>query len=204
MAGVSQAAVSVGAKDGMLILPPTAPSKIMSVETDRCSIRAQRASGSYGDTFRVKKPLLTMCGIAGYCRISMGGQVDSGVFVRRMTRIPSRIAGPDDEGVHVEPGVGLGHRRLAILDLSRWRSSADGHAGRRSLWITYNGEIYNFRELRRELEQHWLAVHGRSQTRKCCCMRIASGATSAGESVLKASFALALWNRPERTLHLVA
>jgi asparagine synthase (glutamine-hydrolysing) len=59
--------------------------------------------------------------------------------------------GPDDEGVHVEPGLAMGHRRLAIIDLS-----PTGHQPMRDpglpLSITYNGEIYNYRELRKELE----------------------------------------------------
>ena len=59
--------------------------------------------------------------------------------------------GPDDEGIHVDGPVGLGHRRLSIIDVSA--------AGRQpmtnedeTVWLTYNGEIYNFRELRRLLE----------------------------------------------------
>ena len=107
----------------------------------------------YGDTFRVAEYGISMCGITGYCLSSTGGPVDSSALVRRMTRVRWRIGGPDDEGIHVEPGVGLGHRRLAILDLSLRRPPTDGDAGLRSLWITYNGEIYNFRELRRALEQ---------------------------------------------------
>ena len=58
--------------------------------------------------------------------------------------------GPDDSGIWLGEGVGLGHRRLSVIDL------AGGHqpmtTGDSGLWITYNGEIYNYLELREELE----------------------------------------------------
>ena len=58
--------------------------------------------------------------------------------------------GPDDEGHYIEPGIAMGMRRLSIIDL------AGGHQPlsnlQRTLWVVCNGEIYNFRELRRELE----------------------------------------------------
>jgi asparagine synthase (glutamine-hydrolysing) len=90
-----------------------------------------------------------MCGISGL--VNCGDRET----LARMTRIQAH-RGPDDSGLwdhkfHDGSYIGLGSRRLAILDLS-----ADGHMpmcnADRSVWITYNGEIYNFRELRRELE----------------------------------------------------
>src|SRR3989337_1562400 len=89
-----------------------------------------------------------MCGIAGVA-IRDGGLVDEGL-VREMTDVLAH-RGPDGAGVHVEGRVGLGHRRLAIIDLSAAAGQPmAGGEGRG--WITFNGEIYNFRELRRELE----------------------------------------------------
>src|SRR5688572_11195168 len=95
-----------------------------------------------------------MCGIAGVVTSApslCGSELHS--RVSRMTHV-LRHRGPDDAGVwtDIEAGVALGHRRLAIVDLS-----ADGHqpmvsaAGR--LVIVFNGEIYNFLQLRRELEE---------------------------------------------------
>ena len=87
-----------------------------------------------------------MCGIAGMWRSS---DKDA---LQKMTDLQAH-RGPDDSGIYCDSqrGVGLGHRRLSILDLSpsghQPMSYADGR-----LWITYNGEIYNFRELRTELE----------------------------------------------------
>ena len=61
-----------------------------------------------------------------------------------------RHRGPDDEGIHVEGGVGLGMRRLSIIDLSTGHQPI--HNEDETIWIVFNGEIYNYRELRRELE----------------------------------------------------
>ena len=61
-----------------------------------------------------------------------------------------RHRGPDDEGVYVEPGVGLGMRRLSIIDLSTGHQPIHNEDG--AVWVVFNGEIYNFRELRGELE----------------------------------------------------
>ena len=61
-----------------------------------------------------------------------------------------RHRGPDDEGVWVDDGVALGMRRLSIIDLSTGHQPMHNEDG--SVWIVFNGEIYNFRELRAELE----------------------------------------------------
>ena len=89
-----------------------------------------------------------MCGIAGILNLD-GRPCDPGdvrTFADALTH-----RGPDGSGVHTDGPIGLGHRRLAILDLSEHgrqpMRSVDGR-----YWITYNGEIFNFLELRRELE----------------------------------------------------
>ena len=88
-----------------------------------------------------------MCGIAGIVNDGAGGQIDAEMIHRMCQAIVHR--GPDDEGVLVKDGVGLGMRRLSIIDL------AGGHQPvfneDRSVWIVFNGEIYNFPELREEL-----------------------------------------------------
>jgi len=89
-----------------------------------------------------------MCGIAGIFHVATAKPVDP-ARVRAMTRVLAH-RGPDGEGVWTAPGVGLGHRRLAVIDLdtgAQPMASADG-----DLHIVYNGEIYNFREVRAELE----------------------------------------------------
>src|SRR5262245_37623957 len=102
-----------------------------------------------------------MCGIAGRLNFRTGAPVDAATVGRMTTLLAHR--GPDGERIHVEGPVGLGHRRLAIIDLSPLASqpmaSADG-----SLWITYNGEIYNFLELRQELETRGHRFRSQSDT----------------------------------------
>ncbi|MDD1658789.1 MAG: asparagine synthase (glutamine-hydrolyzing), partial [Methanomicrobiales archaeon] len=88
-----------------------------------------------------------MCGIAGICLIS-GGTVDPALLERMSERIHHR--GPDGSGTYVDGPVGLAHRRLAIIDLTdaakQPMTNEDG-----TLWLVFNGEIYNFIELRKEL-----------------------------------------------------
>ena len=97
-----------------------------------------------------------MCGIAGI--IDNQRPVSEAQLNAMTTAIRHR--GPDDEGIYIneKKSAGLGHRRLSFLDLSEKGrqplSSADG-----SLWITYNGEIYNFRELKKELQQFGHVFH---------------------------------------------
>src|SRR5436190_24281274 len=99
-----------------------------------------------------------MCGIAGYY-----GRFESGLL-DDMTRLIAH-RGPDDHGKYVstDGAVGLGHRRLSIIDLAptghQPMFSSDGkHV------IVFNGEIYNYRELRRELEQRGCSFRGTSDT----------------------------------------
>ena len=90
-----------------------------------------------------------MCGIAGIFHCGTAKPVDPG-RIARMTRALAH-RGPDGEGVWTDHGIGLGHRRLSIIDLEgspQPMQSADGRAV-----IAFNGEIYNYRALRRELEQ---------------------------------------------------
>lgn len=90
-----------------------------------------------------------MCGIAGIFHAETPKPVDPARVVRMCDALAHR--GPDGAGVWTDHGVGLGHRRLSIIDLAgspQPMHSADGRAV-----IVFNGEIYNFRELRRELEQ---------------------------------------------------
>ena len=90
-----------------------------------------------------------MCGIAGVLSAS-GGPVATELIEDMTTAIAHR--GPDDHGVHLDGPVALGNRRLAIIDLSpAGHQPMANEAG--DLVLTYNGEIYNFRELRSELER---------------------------------------------------
>jgi len=101
-----------------------------------------------------------MCGIAGLFTVSVPKPVDP-ARVRAMADVLAH-RGPDGSGVWTAPGVGLGHRRLSIIDLATGDQpmrSADG-----KLALSYNGEIYNFREVRAELEAFGHAFRTESDT----------------------------------------
>lgn len=94
-----------------------------------------------------------MCGICGVIDYNRNSSLNEDL-VRRMCN-ELRHRGPDDEGVHIKknscPAVGLGHRRLSIIDLStvghQPMSNENG-----TIWLVFNGEVYNYRDLRQELE----------------------------------------------------
>ena len=101
-----------------------------------------------------------MCGIAGF--LNTNGEPASTVLVKRMTDVIAH-RGPDGEGQYVDGAIGLGHRRLAILDLSpaghQPMQTADGR-----YLISYNGEVYNFNELRTELEARGYKFRSQTDT----------------------------------------
>ncbi len=111
--------------------------------------------------------------------------------------------GPDSSGTWVDPaaGIALGHRRLAVIDLSPAGHQPMVSADDRCV-IVYNGEVYNFVELRAELEARGRRFRGRSDTEvivEACC----EWGLEDTVRRLIGMFAFALWDRQERTLHLV-
>ena len=143
-----------------------------------------------------------MCGLAGSWEPR--GERD-GDALKRIARTMARLVesrGPDDAGEWADPdsGIALGHRRLAIVDLSpRGRQpmvSTDGN-----LVIAYNGEIYNFRELRAELEASGASFLGDSDTEVLLEACAAWGIERALVRCI-GMFALAVWDRTSRRLHL--
>src|SRR5690348_8994932 len=89
-----------------------------------------------------------MCGIAGIVGHGSGEVVDAAAIRRMCRTILHR--GPDDEGTYVKGSVGLGMRRLSIIDLAGGHQPV--HNEDNTVWIVFNGEVYNFPELRPELE----------------------------------------------------
>ncbi|MGD1953389.1 MAG: asparagine synthase (glutamine-hydrolyzing) [Leptolyngbyaceae cyanobacterium] len=137
-----------------------------------------------------------MCGIAGL--INSNGEPVSPVILQRMTDAIAH-RGPDGEGHWIEGNVGLGHRRLAILDLSPAGHQPMVSADHRFV-LSYNGEIYNFQVLRAELEAigYWF----RSKTdSEVVLYALAEWGVKAFER-LNGMFALALWDRKQRSLLL--
>ena len=106
--------------------------------------------------------------------------------------------GPDDEGYYIKGPAALGQRRLAILDLAGGRQPMGNEDG--TVWVTFNGEIYNFRELRARLEGlgHRFATH--SDTEAIVHAYEQYGPACVKE--LRGMFAFALWDQPKQTLLL--
>ena len=141
-----------------------------------------------------------MCGVAGYLFTHRETVDPRGVVSRMMESLRHR--GPDDGGSWVDDkaGVALGHRRLAVIDLSAdGRQPMISHGGRYVL--SYNGEIYNFIELRDELTHERVRFQGRSDTEVLLAAVETWGLEAAIERFV-GMFAFALWDRTERTLHL--
>ena len=140
-----------------------------------------------------------MCGIGG-CLIVRRAATCSELEARLWRMIATlRHRGPDDEGVWTDGRAGLAHARLSIIDLSpaghQPMASADGTA-----WITYNGEIYNFAEIRRELEALGYSFRSRGDTEV-----IVNGWQAWGPKIfsrLRGMFALAIWDRRSQRLIL--
>jgi len=140
-----------------------------------------------------------MCGIGG--ALLPNAALPAPEIEARLWRMIARIRhrGPDDEGVWTDGLCGLGHARLSIIDLSpaghQPIASADG-----AVWLTYNGEIYNFAAIRDELTALGYVFRSRTDSEV-----IANGWHAWGPALfprLRGMFALALWDRRTRRLIL--
>ena len=136
-----------------------------------------------------------MCGITGIYS-SKGAPIDR-VTLRGMTdQLAHR--GPDGEGFHVAPGIGLGHRRLSIIDLGGGAQPISNEDG--SIVIVFNGEIYNFVELREELLSHGHQFKTRTDTEVIVHAYEQWGPDCTGR--FNGIFAFALWDQNTRSLLL--
>ena len=146
-----------------------------------------------------------MCGIAGFGeeRIIPGWsrESDAAVAVRTQLRrmcAAIRHRGPDDEGMHVESGAALGMRRLSIIDLATGHQPIHNEDG--TVWVVFNGEIYNYTELRRELEGLGHQFYTASDTETIVHAYDEWGEEAFGR--LRGMFGIALWDRREGALLL--
>ena len=135
-----------------------------------------------------------MCGIIGVC--NRGGEPVAAGLLKRMTDIIAH-RGPDSEGHYTDGPVGLGHRRLSIIDLSPL-----GHQPMANetgdVVIVFNGEIYNFQKLRVELEAHGHRFHSQTDTEA-----IVHAYEEWGEECVhrfNGMFAFAIWDRRQQRL----
>lgn len=147
-----------------------------------------------------------MCGIAGGVWYEPTAAIDAATLAR-MTNV-LRHRGPDDEGFYLRTipgdarrpscGVALGHRRLAIIDLVSGHQPMTNED--ETIWIVFNGEIYNFRQLRQELEQSGHRFRTRSDTEVLLHLYEEKGLDFL--KFVNGMFGLALWDEPRRRLIL--
>jgi asparagine synthase (glutamine-hydrolysing) len=136
-----------------------------------------------------------MCGITGVFKLN--GSVAEQMLLQKMTDL-LKHRGPNGQGVWVSPeqNIGLGHRRLAILDLSENGAQPMHYGGRYT--ITFNGEIYNYLELRQELIGKGYSFTSDSDTEVLLAAYEEYGAEALGH--LDGMFALAIWDEQEKRL----
>jgi len=136
-----------------------------------------------------------MCGIAGIVRWD-GTQVEEG-DVRAMCRAMAH-RGPDEEGLYLGDGVGLGMRRLSIIDLDGGQQPVTNED--RTVWVVFNGEIYNYKELRRQLEQRGHTFRTSSDTETIVHLYEDLGPQCVDQ--LRGMFALAIWDERQQQILL--
>lgn len=137
-----------------------------------------------------------MCGISGLFDTQGLRSFDPGLLVR-INNVQSH-RGPDEDGLHLEPGLALGHRRLSVIDLSTGQQPLFNEDG--SVAIVFNGEIYNFQSLVPELQSLGYRFRTRSDTEVIVHAWQAWGADCVHR--LRGMFAFALWDRHRQTLFL--
>jgi asparagine synthase (glutamine-hydrolysing) len=137
-----------------------------------------------------------MCGIVGIVGAKDDGWIEAEVIHQMCQTLVHR--GPDDEGMFVKNGAGLGMRRLSVIDLSGGNQPVFNEDG--SIWVVFNGEIYNFLELRRELEARGHRFSTRSDTEVIVHLYEDLGTDCVHR--LRGMFAFALFDARQRRLLL--
>jgi asparagine synthase (glutamine-hydrolysing) len=137
-----------------------------------------------------------MCGIVGVFDSAGRGEISRALLDQMNRSLLHR--GPDEGGLHLEPGIGLGHRRLSIIDLSTGQQPLYNED--RSVVVVFNGEIYNFQELVPELQALGHIFHTRSDTEVIVHAWEAWGVDCVQR--FRGMFAFALWDRNRETLFL--
>src|ERR1051325_9799760 len=136
-----------------------------------------------------------MCGIAGIVRAN-GAAVDRDLLQRMNGAIRHR--GPDEDGLYFNDGVGLAMRRLAIIDLKTGQQPIHNHD--RTKWLGFNGEIYNYREVRGQLEKLGHKFYTDSDTEVVVAAYDEYGTDCPKH--LRGMFAFAIWDERDKSLFL--
>jgi len=137
-----------------------------------------------------------MCGICGKLILNGIGRIDSSLIKRMSDAMTHR--GPDDEGIYLGRGIGLGHRRLSIIDLNTGKQPICNE--NEGIWVVFNGEIYNYRELRSELSAKGHIFKTQTDTEVIVHLYEEYGEGFVNK--LRGMFGIALWDNTERVLVL--
>src|SRR6202158_3481887 len=135
-----------------------------------------------------------MCGIAGVMKFGRDARVETGV-VRQMCNVMAH-RGPDDDGVYTDGPVGLGMRRLSIIDVAGGHQPISNETG--TVWIVFNGEIYNHADLPKDLEVRAHRYKTNSDTETIVHLYEEYGRDCV--NYLRGMFAFAIWDRERRSL----
>ena len=135
-----------------------------------------------------------MCGICG--RLNLNGHPPTENEIERMVQTLHH-RGPDDQGIHIAPYIGLGQRRLSIIDL-RPSACAPLTNEDRSIWLVFNGEIYNFKELRSKLTSQGHTFATSTDTEVIVHLYEEKGEACLDD--LRGMFAFALWDAARKRL----
>lgn len=139
-----------------------------------------------------------MCGICGVVRLVPPGPGEPRITEDAVVRMRDAMAhrGPDDEGVFIGDGAALGHRRLSIIDLSGSRQPMANPD--ETVWLTYNGEVYNFQDVRAELDARGVTFRTKGDTE--VVLRAYEVWGDAAVSRLRGMFAFGIWDARRRRL----
>ena len=137
-----------------------------------------------------------MCGINGIYDFRKREPVDEELLLRM--RDVQEHRGPDECGVHIDGALGFGHRRLSIIDLASGQQPLTNEDG--TVWITFNGEIFNHAELRNELVQKGHSFRTHSDTEVIVHLYEQEGVDCARR--LRGQFAFAIWDAPHQRLFM--
>lgn len=140
---------------------------------------------------------MPMCGLAGILCFDPDAIVTKRELEPMVAALRPR--GPDGTGYHTEPGIGLGHARLSIIDIEGGDQPIHNEA--ETVWTAFNGEIFNYVELRRDLEQRGHRFYTHTDTEVIVHLYEEYGDNFATH--MNGQFAIALWDRPRRRLLLV-
>jgi len=136
-----------------------------------------------------------MCGICGFC-LPDDKRVNPKVLVEMASAIAHR--GPDEEGYYVTAGIALGHRRLSIIDLDTGKQPI--HNEDKTIYIVFNGEIYNFPELKKELEERGHTFYTKTDTE--VLVHLYEDMEEKCLEKIRGMFAFAIWDGRKHKLFL--